>query len=136
MHCRRFLRLGRRVARRKRIRERLIDIGQGRVVERSSLDCDLGLGRFGARFVRAVFVFGNQARPIPGFTGRKQRGRPIAQAALFERFVRSEGFEPPISAFGGPRVIQLRYERVLTAYFGSSGEMGAAVGMCLNRSSL
>ena len=26
--------------------------------------------------------------------------------------VRPEGFEPPISAFGGPRVIQLRYGRV------------------------
>ena len=25
--------------------------------------------------------------------------------------VRPEGFEPPISAFGGPRVIQLRYGR-------------------------
>ena len=26
-------------------------------------------------------------------------------------FVRPEGFEPPVSAFGGPRVIQLRYGR-------------------------
>jgi hypothetical protein len=27
------------------------------------------------------------------------------------KIVRPEGFEPPISAFGGPRVIQLRYGR-------------------------
>ncbi len=26
--------------------------------------------------------------------------------------MRPEGFEPPVSAFGGPRVIQLRYGRV------------------------
>ncbi len=30
---------------------------------------------------------------------------------LFSNFVRTEGFEPPVSAFGGPRVIQLRYVR-------------------------
>ncbi len=51
-------------------------------------------------------------------------------------FVRTEGFEPPVSAFGGPRVIQLRYVRALRRYFGSSGERGAVVGRCLNRSSL
>ena len=29
--------------------------------------------------------------------------------------VRPEGFEPPVSAFGGPRVIQLRYGRTSRA---------------------
>ncbi len=29
--------------------------------------------------------------------------------------MRPEGFEPPISAFGGPRVIQLRYGRTIVS---------------------
>jgi hypothetical protein len=32
-------------------------------------------------------------------------------------FMRPEGFEPPVSAFGGPRVIQLRYGRLWSALF-------------------
>ena len=63
--------------------------------------------------------------------------------------MRLEGFEPPVSSFGGKHVIQLRYRReevvtarialgsVVPSYLGSSGiGAGDAVGRCLKRSSL
>jgi hypothetical protein len=48
---------------------------------------------------------------------------------------RPEGFEPPIPAFGGLCVIQLRYGRVQRGHRDASGG-DPALGMCLNRSSL
>ncbi len=52
---------------------------------------------------------------------RRPTKKAAQRAAGFLRFiVRPEGFEPPISAFGGPRVIQLRYGRkdALLRFFG------------------
>ncbi len=68
--------------------------------------------------------------------GSEMKKKAAKRSAASLYFVRTEGFEPPVSAFGGPRVIQLRYVRALRRYFGSSGERGAVVGRCLNRSSL
>src|SRR5580704_13879776 len=58
---------------------------------------------------------------------------PIAK--LTTRYSRPEGFEPPIPAFGGLCVIQLRYGRTVRRQRAASG--GApALGICLNKSSL
>jgi hypothetical protein len=94
---------------------------------------------------RCLRVITRAAWPV-----RAERAKKSGRESRSSLIVRTEGFEPPVSAFGGPRVIQLRYVRAPvffghrpwkasksgSRYFGSSGESGAVVGMCLKRSSL